>query len=363
MPSLQRFSGRRRAGALLAGLVALGACLPAAVGAGASPVVPPTPEAVERIAEQYNLARLQVDRASAVLLTTERRIHAAEVRVEAVSARVRARAAAVYTGAGSGTTMPLIDTRAFADQARRRAYLEAAERPDQVLVDSMNRELRALRTEQDEQRTARAQLQRELDDAARLRRRLQEQAAAAESARRSAIDAAGPIATTPPGSAPTTPPTVGTDGRRGTSPPTTRPPTTPGPAPKPPPTPGTGDGSPPAPSAGAATAVAFARAQLGKPYAFATAGPATFDCSGLTMAAWAAAGVRMPHYSGSQATMFPKVSWEQLQPGDIVVFYDDLHHVGLYIGGGMMIHAPQTGDVVRIAPAGRTTFQWGVRPG
>ncbi|MBK5286865.1 MAG: C40 family peptidase [Acidimicrobiia bacterium] len=115
-------------------------------------------------------------------------------------------------------------------------------------------------------------------------------------------------------------------------------------------------------SPGAATAVAFARAQLGKPYVFATSGPNTFDCSGLTMAAWAAAGVRMPHYSGSQATMFARVSYAQLQPGDIVAFYGDLHHVGLYIGGGMMIHAPQTGDVVKIAPAWRDTFQWGVRP-
>jgi cell wall-associated NlpC family hydrolase len=116
-------------------------------------------------------------------------------------------------------------------------------------------------------------------------------------------------------------------------------------------------------SSKAAIAVAYARAQLGKPYVFATAGPNTFDCSGLTMAAWAAAGVRMPHYSGSQATMFPKVSWDQLQPGDIVVFYADLHHVGLYIGNGLMIQAPQTGDVVKISPAWRTTFQWGVRPG
>jgi cell wall-associated NlpC family hydrolase len=70
----------------------------------------------------------------------------------------------------------------------------------------------------------------------------------------------------------------------------------------------------------------------------------------------------MPHYSVSQAEMFPRVSWSQLQPGDIVVFYSDYHHVGLYIGGGMMIHAPHTGDVVRIAPAWRTTFQFGVRP-
>jgi peptidoglycan DL-endopeptidase CwlO len=113
----------------------------------------------------------------------------------------------------------------------------------------------------------------------------------------------------------------------------------------------------------AAVAVRYAMAQIGKPYVYGAAGPGAYDCSGLTMAAWAAAGVHMPHYSGSQATMFPKVGWDQLQPGDIVVFYDDLHHVGLYIGNGMMIHAPQTGDVVKIAPAWRTTFQWGVRPG
>ena len=108
--------------------------------------------------------------------------------------------------------------------------------------------------------------------------------------------------------------------------------------------------------------MAFARAQLGKPYAFATAGPNTFDCSGLTKAAWAAAGVSMNHYSVSQASAFPRVGWAQLQPGDIVVFYADFHHVGLYIGGGSMIHAPQTGDVVKIAPAWRETFQFGVRP-
>ena len=80
------------------------------------------------------------------------------------------------------------------------------------------------------------------------------------------------------------------------------------------------------------------------------------------MAAWASVGVRMAHYSGSQAAISARLSYAQLQPGDIVVFYSDLHHVGLYIGGGMMIHAPQTGDVVKIAPAWRDTFQWGVRP-
>jgi cell wall-associated NlpC family hydrolase len=120
--------------------------------------------------------------------------------------------------------------------------------------------------------------------------------------------------------------------------------------------------APPTTGRGAAV-VAYARAQLGKPYVFATAGPATFDCSGLTKAAWATVGVSMDHYSGSQATRFPKVGWDQLQPGDIVVFYADFHHVGIYIGGGQMIHAPRTGDVVKISPAWRTEFQFGVRPG
>ena len=118
----------------------------------------------------------------------------------------------------------------------------------------------------------------------------------------------------------------------------------------------------PAPSPGAAAAIAYARAQLGKPYRYATAGPDTFDCSGLTMAAWGSQGTRLPHYAASQAMMFSKVAYGDLEPGDLVFFYADLHHVGIYIGGGMMIHAPQTGDVVKISSAWRSTFQWGVRP-
>jgi cell wall-associated NlpC family hydrolase len=70
----------------------------------------------------------------------------------------------------------------------------------------------------------------------------------------------------------------------------------------------------------------------------------------------------MPHYSGAQAVLFPKISFSNLQPGDLVLFYDDLHHVGIYIGGGMMINAPQTGDFVKVSSVWRSTFQWGVRP-
>jgi cell wall-associated NlpC family hydrolase len=89
----------------------------------------------------------------------------------------------------------------------------------------------------------------------------------------------------------------------------------------------------------AAIAVAFAKAQVGKPYIWAAAGPNAYDCSGLTMAAWAKAGVSMPHGSRDQYADFPKVSRSNLQPGDLVLFYADMHHVGIYVGNGIVVHA------------------------
>ncbi len=101
------------------------------------------------------------------------------------------------------------------------------------------------------------------------------------------------------------------------------------------------------PAPGASTAVAAAAAQIGKPYQWGASGPNSFDCSGLTMYAWAAAGVHMDHYTGSQYSSFPRVPLDQLAPGDLVFFGSDIHHVGIYEGGGVMIHAPHTGDVVK----------------
>ena len=106
----------------------------------------------------------------------------------------------------------------------------------------------------------------------------------------------------------------------------------------------------PAPSARAAIAVRFALAQIGKPYVFAASGPGAFDCSGLTMAAWGKAGVRLPHFAAYQYNMGHHVARSQLEPGDLVFFYPGIQHVAMYIGNGMVVHAPHTGDVVRIAP-------------
>ena len=95
-----------------------------------------------------------------------------------------------------------------------------------------------------------------------------------------------------------------------------------------------------------ASAASFARAQVGKPYVFGAAGPSAFDCSGLTMAAWATAGVYLPHAASGQYAATSRVDSGSLIPGDLVFFYSDIHHVGIYVGGGMFVHAANPGDGV-----------------
>ena len=112
----------------------------------------------------------------------------------------------------------------------------------------------------------------------------------------------------------------------------------------------------------AGIAVAFARAQIGKPYISGAAGPNAYDCSGLTMAAWAKAGVKMSHGSRDQYYEFPKVSLKDIQPGDLVVYYSSMHHVGIYVGGGLIVHAPHSGTTVQYAKVDLMPIAGVVRP-
>jgi Cell wall-associated hydrolases (invasion-associated proteins) len=119
-----------------------------------------------------------------------------------------------------------------------------------------------------------------------------------------------------------------------------------------------------APATGrAAVAVSAALSKLGSPYVWAAAGPDSFDCSGLMLWAWAQAGVALPHYTGDQYAMGTHVAMSELQPGDLVFFYESLSHVGMYIGGGNVVHAPQPGDVVKIASVDSFPFAGATRVG
>ncbi|MFI6403171.1 NlpC/P60 family protein [Streptomyces sp. NPDC050548] len=117
-------------------------------------------------------------------------------------------------------------------------------------------------------------------------------------------------------------------------------------------------------SASSRAAAAFAAAQsvIGSPYVYGASGPSSFDCSGLTSWAYAQAGVSIPRTSEAQANAGTRIySESDLKVGDLVIFYGDYHHVGLYAGNGQVLHAPHTGAVVRYEAIGNMTFEFGVR--
>jgi cell wall-associated NlpC family hydrolase/outer membrane murein-binding lipoprotein Lpp len=122
------------------------------------------------------------------------------------------------------------------------------------------------------------------------------------------------------------------------------------------------------PSGAAGQAVAFAMAQIGKPYLWGAAGPSAYDCSGLVLAAYRSAGIYLPRVSRAQWYAGQHVGLGELAPGDLVFFAHDvrapstIHHVGMYIGGGAMVEAPYTGARVRTASIGRRDYIGAVRP-
>jgi cell wall-associated NlpC family hydrolase len=112
-----------------------------------------------------------------------------------------------------------------------------------------------------------------------------------------------------------------------------------------------------------AIAVQAAEAELGKPYVWGAAGPDSFDCSGLIVWAWAKAGVSLPHQSAQQYATGTHVAESDLQPGDIVAYYSPIHHVAMYVGNGMVIQAPDTGDVVKYSPVDSMPYTGATRVG
>jgi peptidoglycan DL-endopeptidase CwlO len=112
----------------------------------------------------------------------------------------------------------------------------------------------------------------------------------------------------------------------------------------------------------AAAAVSAAYAELGKPYVWGATGPAAFDCSGLTQHVWARAGVELPRTSQEQAGISGDVPLSQIRPGDLVIYFTGQTHVGIYVGRGLVIHAPHAGAVVQFAPVASMPISKIVRP-
>jgi cell wall-associated NlpC family hydrolase len=311
-------------------------------------------EKISMLAEQFDAAKLKLDQANGDVTRNQTQLTAAQAETSRVQGIVSARAAAIYMNSGAQTPLDAINVANVHEAGVRAQYASTTADRDAHLLAQLSAAKSDLRSSQHKLADAQKQARDEFDAISASRRDLEKANAAQQklldgvkgeiktlldqqAQRQAAADKAASDAHMQ---------SVSNGGGGGHGDPG-----------------GVSMPNAPAPSGGAAAAVAYAQAQLGKPYQYAGTGPGAYDCSGLTMMAWAAGGVSMPHSSYAQATMFPRVADSALQPGDIIIYYADHHHVGLYVGGGMTISATHTGDFVRLQPVFREGFQYGVRPG
>jgi peptidoglycan DL-endopeptidase CwlO len=290
---------------------------------------------LDSLNEQVKAAQSQLDQANATIADAQTRIAAAKTQTDQLSALVKERAASVYRSASNGTETNLfsIDISRLASSQK---YAAAATQHDNALVDQLNRSKDDLKAREKDAQTA-----KQSAEAQQAALQAAEASFQATNGQYSALlgqvngdlgtlvaqDQAARVATQAP------------KGSGGVA----------------------FDPSKVPPASGSAgIAVSYAEQQLGKPYCYAGTGPACFDCSGLTMAAWGAAGVGLSHNSEAQAGELPHVPLGAAS-GDIAYMPG---HVGIFVGGGAVIHAPHTGDVVRYIDVGyfASNGGYGLRP-
>lgn len=290
------------------------------------------------LSERLNGARYRIAQAEASIADAQRRMDAAIAERKKIRDILGRRAAQIYKGAGSSTPLSQMDVSNINELSARSKYASAAADHDNVLIAKLQRaqeELDARKADLERQRAAAKSEESAANDAkakvesanrekqalksqisGQIATLLAQEANARAAAQQRAAQAGPPRTTSSSGSRsiPTNFPNV------------------------------------PAPTSGAAAAVAFAKAQVGKGYRYATSGPDTFDCSGLTAAAWARGGVSLAHYSGAQYQQTTRIGAGDLQPGDLV-FYGPggSQHVEIYIGGGMVVSASNPSSGVKMA--------------
>jgi cell wall-associated NlpC family hydrolase len=282
----------------------------------------------EQASERYNDARLEMKQAQTRLAALQADLDRQQTKVDSVREQVASAVVSQYQGqALSSTTQVLLsqDPDAFLDQLT--TVSEYNDQQSQMMADfavqAKQLEMRQAAAERELVRIAatkqqlgkeKSEIDSKASEAKELLSTLKDRAAAASRSNERAGTAAAPVTN------------VAASGRAG-------------------------------------AAVSYAMAQVGDAYVYGAAGPSAFDCSGLTMMAWAQAGVGLPHSSGGQMGSGPSISQSQLQPGDLVFYYSPVSHVGMYIGNGMIVHAANPGSGVTTAPVNSMPYSGAVRPG
>ena len=269
-------------------------------------------EQAEQASERYNDARIELKQAKTRLHALQADLRRQQEKVDAVRTEVARAVVAQYQGqALSSTTQVLLakDPQKFLDQL---ATISGYNDQQAEMMAGF-----AVQAKQLEMRKAAAQ--RELDSIAKTEKTLADEKATIDQKASQAKDlldrlearAAARVSRSSERTAPTTP-TVAVSGNAG-------------------------------------AAVNYALAQVGDAYVYGASGPSAYDCSGLTMMAWAQGGVGLPHSSSAQFNMGSPVSSSQLQPGDLVFYYQPISHVGIYIGNGKIVHAANPSTGVQVA--------------
>jgi cell wall-associated NlpC family hydrolase len=337
---LARTSGYGRGIALAAGLAVLGgaAAYGGIAGAAPQPTVSQVQARINQLTSRFDKVSVQLDQASQQLSAAQSRLSQVRVRLDRANARfltaragVARNAAAAFEDTGAMSAAGVLTSGDPSAMLRQGSMLTE-------LSGSRNAQTRQLLTAASQLAAVQQQMQRTRDGITALKGQLAD--------RRKSL---GKLIDTEKATLATLTGTqqqavqAGSIGAGGTTTATYTGPT----------------------STQAGKAVAFAYAQLGKPYQWGATGPGSYDCSGLVQAAWAAAGVAIPRDTYQQWAALPHIAFSTIQPGDLL-YYDGIGHVTMYVGGGYMIDAPQTGMDVQKVPVDTgwyaSTFVGAARP-
>jgi cell wall-associated NlpC family hydrolase len=298
-------------------------------------------EEVSVLTEELNEARLRADQTAGQVASIRGQLQETDRLVRAARSRVRGHAVVSYMRGGRVPVEQLLSMRSVDELALRRIYVDVVIGNEQDLIGDLA-EARELREARRSELEAAQNASRQLLSALEARRRAAAQAADAQEATLARVR--GDLGEL-----------VEAERRRradeedrrsreelnrrqaAVSQNPQRAPTLLAPV----------TGRVPAPLSGASAAVAEAKRQIGKPYRWGAAGPDAFDCSGLTLWAWKAGGRSLPHGSRAQYAATVRVPLSEIQPGDLTFYGSPIHHMGIYVGGGQMVEASQTGTPVR----------------